>query len=289
MVLSKLKKMFFGGAGRVNIKERFDVKGKSGMGSMSQVYRAFDRKLRKTVCLKILDKEKTAKFEARFLGLKKPSEGAISLELHHSRIVETLEYGMTTANEQYLVMEWISGTGLQGMVEANDSRLDGNRLRIVDQIAEALEYMHEQKWVHRDICPRNVLVLENGNIKLIDFGLTVPYRPEFCKPGNRTGTPQYLALEVIRRSPTDHRVDLFALGVAAYEMFTNQLPWGQFESAQIQLSAMTARAGTNPREHVPDIDEPTALFLMKAIEREPPRRFQTAAEVREAIKKLPTW
>src|SRR5262245_44778695 len=253
MVLSKLKQMCFGEA-RVNVKERFDIKGKSGMGSMSQVYRAIDRKLRKTVCLKILDKDKTAKFEARFIGLKKPSEGEISVELHHPRIVETLEYGTTTSGEPYLVMEWLSGSGLQGMVEAHDARLDGNRLKIISQMAEALEYMHEQKWVHRDICPRNVLVLDNSQIKLIDFGLTVPYKPEFCKPGNRTGTPQYLALEVIKRGTTDHRVDLFALGVAAYEMFTNELPWGPFESAQMQLSAMTARAGTDPREHVPDID-----------------------------------
>jgi serine/threonine protein kinase len=292
MVLSKLKKMFFGGGGgrsRVNIKERFDIKGKSGQGSMSQVYKAWDRKLKKTVCLKILDKEKTAKFESRFVGLKKPSEGQISVELRHPRIVETMEYGTTTTGEQFLLMEWVSGSGLQAMIEASDNRLDGNRLNVISQLAEALEYIHEQKYVHRDICPRNVIFLDNAQIKLIDFGLTVPYRPEFCKPGNRTGTPQYLALEIIKRSSTDHRVDLFALGVTAYEMFTNQLPWGPFESAQLQLSAMTARPATDPREHVPEMDEATALFLMKSIEREPPRRYQTAAEVREAIKKLPKW
>src|SRR5262245_59620516 len=102
MVLSKLKQMFFGAA-RVNIKERFDIKGKSGMGSMSQVYRAFDRKLGKKVCLKLLDKDKTAKFEARFVGLKKPSEGEISLELHHPHIVETFEYGLTTTDDPYLI------------------------------------------------------------------------------------------------------------------------------------------------------------------------------------------
>ena len=74
MVFSKLKQLFGGGSSRINVKDRFDVKGKSGMGSMSKVFRAFDKQLKRTVCLKILDKEKTAQFEARFTGLKKPSE-----------------------------------------------------------------------------------------------------------------------------------------------------------------------------------------------------------------------
>jgi serine/threonine protein kinase len=184
-------------------------------------------------------------------------------------------------------MEWVEATGLQTIVEGRHLQLDGNRLKILTQVAEAIEYMHEQKYLHRDICPRNVLVMENSQIKLIDFGLTVPYRPEFCRPGNRTGTPQYLAPEVIKRSATDHRVDLFALGVTAYEMFTGELPWGPYESVQAQMSAMAARPGTDPRELVPDLDEATAQFLMKAIEREPANRFQTAVEFRNAIKKLP--
>ena len=92
MVLSKLKQIFLGG-GRANIKQRFDIKSKSSMGSMSQVYRAFDKQSKKQVCLKILDKAKTAKFEARFVGRKKPPEGEISLDLHHPHVVETFEHG----------------------------------------------------------------------------------------------------------------------------------------------------------------------------------------------------
>jgi len=287
MVLSALKRLFGGGGPRVNVKERFDIKGKSGMGSMSQVYRAFDRKLGKQVGLKLLDQEKTAAFEARFAGLHKPSEGAISLSLHHPAIVETFEHGLTTGGEAYLVMEWVDGNGLQALIEAGGAHLDGQRLHVLGKVADAVDYLHQQKYLHRDICPRNVLVTGAGGVKLIDFGLTVPYRPEFCKPGNRTGTPQYLAPEIIKRSTTDHRVDIFALGVTAYEMFTGQLPWGDFESAQGQLSAMAAKPGTDPREHVPNLPEATAAWLMSAIEREPARRFPTAAAFRDSLKKLP--
>jgi serine/threonine protein kinase len=286
MVFSKLKQLFGGGRSRVNIKDRFDVKGKSGMGSMSKVFRAFDKQLKRTVCLKILDKEKTAQFEARFTGLKKPSEGEISVALKHAHIVETIEHGLTTTGEPYLVQEWVTAHGLNAMVDAVHPALDGNRAKILAQAAEALEYMHQQKYIHRDICPRNVLVTDAMQVKLIDFGLTIPYKPEFCKPGNRTGTAQYLAPEVIKRMATDHRVDLFALGVTAYETYTRELPWGQFESVQVQMSAFQ-NPGADPREHVPDLDEATAEFLTKAIDRDAGKRFQSAREFRTALLKLP--
>jgi hypothetical protein len=86
---------------RVNIEKRFDLVGRTGQGSMSKVWRARDRKLGKTVCLKVLDKVKTAKFEARFVGLKRPSEGAVLTDLRHKNIVQTFEHGLTSKGEQF--------------------------------------------------------------------------------------------------------------------------------------------------------------------------------------------
>jgi serine/threonine protein kinase len=279
----------FGGSGsasRVDVKKRFQVLGKSGMGSMSQVYRAKDLELGRIVCLKILDKEKTAKFEARFVGLQRPSEGAICLDFRHPNIVQTYAHGLTTNDEQFLVMEWIDGPGLHLLIETSHAQLNGNRVKYLIGVAEALHYLHQQKFLHRDICPRNVIIDDKGSAKLIDFGLTLPYKPEFCKPGNRTGTAQYLAPEIIKRSATDHRVDLFALGVTAFEVFTGALPWGKVESMQTLLSHMNS-PGQDPRELRPDLDEATAQFLNKAIEREPPKRFQTATAFRDALRTLP--
>src|SRR5262249_20204875 len=137
-----------------------------------------------------------------------------------------------------------------------------------------------------DICPRNVMVTKEGVVKIIDFGLTIPYRPEFCKPGNRTGTPNYLAPEVIKRVGTDHRVDLFAVGGTAYEGFTGSLPWEKTSSLQTLLSHLNS-PGKDPREFVPDLDKPVVKLLMKAVERDPRERFQSAGEFREALKVLP--
>jgi eukaryotic-like serine/threonine-protein kinase len=275
----------FGGKGkgkRVDVAKRFDLLGRTGQGSMSKVWRARDRNLGKVVCLKILDKEKTAKFEARFVGLKKPREGEVCVLLRHDNIVRTFEHGVTTAGEPFLVMELVDGQGLNLLIETNSNRLAGKRAALLAQVASALDHLHKQGFLHRDICPRNVMVTNEGVAKLIDFGLAIPNRPEFCKPGNRTGTPDYLAPEIIRRVTTDQRVDLFALGVTAYEMFTGQMPWEKARSEQTLMNHMN-QPGRDPREFKRDLDPDTATFLLKAIDRDRDQRFQTAAEFRDVL------
>lgn len=288
-VFDSLKQMFGGGtkAPRVNIKERFELFGKSGQGSMSKVHRAKDRQNgNRVVCLKVLDMKKVAEFEARFVGVKRPSEGEICIGFDHKNIVKTFEYGLTTEDEQFLVMEWLDGKGLQSLLEVGGVELNGKRISCLVQLAEGLEYLHEQKYLHRDICPRNIIFGKKGEIKYIDFGLTIPYTPAFCKPGNRTGTANYLAPEIIKRLSTDHRVDLFALGVMSYEIITNSLPWEKSATIENLLRVMNQPA-VDPREHRKDVDEATARVLLRACERDPNKRFQTATEFREALQALP--
>src|SRR5262245_41170238 len=181
---------------------------------MSKVWQARDRSLGgRTVCVKVLDKVKTAKFDARFPGLTRPSEGALLMLLRHKNIVKTLEHGLTNKGEPYIIMELIEGMGLNFLIETRSPHLKGNRINFLSQVADGVQYIHRQRFLHRDICPRNIMVTQEGVVKLIDFGLSIPYLPDFCRPGNRTGTPNYMAPELIKRQSTDHRVDIFALGV----------------------------------------------------------------------------
>ena len=180
---------------------------------------ARDLRTGKVVGLKILDPQKTAAFEARFKGLNKPCEGEIAMQLKHPRIVETYEYGLTTEGRQYLVMEYLEGPNMNTALAARDPCLDGRRVRFIRQAAEAIAAVHEAGFIHRDICPRNFLLTNNReDLKLIDFGLTVPATRWFMQPGNRTGTPNYMAPELVRRRATDQRLDVFAFGVTAYEI-----------------------------------------------------------------------
>lgn len=292
-LFTKLKQLFGNkkkGKGRnlprIVVDKRFDLVGRTGQGSMSKVWRARDRKTGKTVCLKVLDKLKTEKFDARFPGLTRPSEGEILFLLQHKNIVKCFEHGLTNKGEQFVMMELIEGVGLNFLIETNSKQLHGNRINYLAQLADSLEFMHNKGFLHRDICPRNIMVNHEGVVKLIDFGLSVPNTPAFGKPGNRTGTPNYLAPELIKRVTTDHRVDLFALGVTAYEMYTGHLPWEKGDSMQTLLSHMNS-AGRDPREYKKELDKQTVAFLLKSIERDPEDRFQTAGEFREALKKLP--
>lgn len=270
-----------------DIAKRFELSGRTGQGSMSKVYRAYDREIGRHVCLKLLDKLKTQNFEARFKGLKKPSEGEICLALRHENIVRTYEHGISTKGEPFMVMEWVDGLGLNYLVETKSPQLNGNRINYLNQLCDAVQYMHDNKWLHRDLCPRNVMIDKEGVLKLIDFGLTIPYTPIFTSGGNRTGTGDILAPEIIRRRPIDHRVDLFALGVTAYEVFINQLPWERLPSSE---ETFRRRLNTQPRQArdlSPNVEPELNELLYKAVAKEAADRFPSAIAFKEALARLP--
>ena len=272
---------------KIDMDKRFELLNRLGQGSMSQVWRARDKRLGITICLKILNKEKTEKFEARFIGLNRPTEGVVCVSLRHRNVVRTHEYGVNARGEQLLIMELIDGMGLNFLIETKSEKLKGKRVEVLIQMADGLEFIHNQGYLHRDICPRNIMVTnEEFVVKYIDFGLSIPNLPEFRRPGNRTGTPNYLAPELIRRTATDHRVDMFALGVTAYELFTGGLPWEKSQSLETLLAHVNHR-GKNPLDYRHDLDKDVVAFLNKAIERDPRERFQNPVEFRDALKALP--
>jgi serine/threonine protein kinase len=289
-VLASLMNLFGSGkrgsVQRTNMKERFDFESRLGQGSMSKVWRARDRNIGRIVCVKILDKEKTARFDARFVGLQRPHEGQICVSLKHRNIVQTYDWGLTRQGEIFLVMELIEGVGLNFLIETQARQLEGNRIPFLIQACEGLAYIHDQGFMHRDVCPRNIMVTQKGVVKIIDFGLSIPDRPEFRRPGNRTGTANYMAPELIKRQSTDLRVDLFAMGVTAYQTFANALPWEGAQSLQTMLNHMNT-PGRDPREFNPQLDDDLVAVLNKAIERDPRDRFQTALELRDALRSLP--
>lgn len=211
---------------RLDVKARFELLKEAMSGTMSQVYKARDRETGKVVALKILDPQKTKDLEARFKGLKRPTEGEIAVQFDHPLIVKTYEHGLTTDGAQYLVMEFLEGVGMNSSLFMKDKSLDGHRVSYIRQTAEALAVVHQAEFIHRDVCPRNLLMAADGRtLKLTDFGLSVPAAGHFLSPGNRTGTPNYMAPELVRRRRTDQRLDIFAFGVTAYEICTFELPW----------------------------------------------------------------
>ncbi len=239
--------------------------------------------------MKVLDKEKTAKYESRFQGLNKPSEGEVAASLQHPNIVSTYEFGWTLDDELFLVMEFVEGVGLALLVDLQNEEMKRYRLRYMIQIGEALAYIHQQNWIHRDICPRNVMIADSKTTKMIDFGLVVPNTPMFRRPGNRTGTASYMAPELIKRQTTDQRLDVFSYAVTCFEMYAKRFPW----DAAMTIDAVMQHINRPPieiTELIPNIDTQISAAIMKGLEANPDHRWQNVSdmvtEIREAEARL---
>jgi serine/threonine protein kinase len=274
---------------RVDIDARFERLRTAISGTMSSFYAARDRETDQVVGLKLCDLEKFTFFESRFKGLKKPAEGEIAASMEHPNIVRTIEYGTTNQNEPYLLMEFVDGPGLNSLIQTKDlDRLADKRLSLIRQMAEALRYVHKKGYIHRDICPRNFICTPDiSRIILIDFGLTVPATEPFMRPGNRTGTPLYMAPEIVRRRATDQRVDIFAFGVSCYQLLTFDFPWPGGETSGLAALHHDTSKPRSIFELRPDLDKSLGNTIMQCIQPDPKNRIQTMDLVLGALQKVP--
>jgi eukaryotic-like serine/threonine-protein kinase len=284
-LFDQIKTMLSGG-GQLNVSKSFALLHEAISGTMSSFYMARDLRNNKVVGLKLLDPKKTAAFEGRFKGLSKPSEGDIASQFKHPNIVATIEHGLTTEGAPYLVMEYLEGPNMNTALAAHDPCLNGRRVRFIRQAAQAIAAVHEAGFIHRDICPRNFL-LTNGkqDLKLIDFGLTVPATPLFMQPGNRTGTPNYMAPELVRRRATDQRLDVFAFGVTAYEFCSFELPWVRGTTGMAAMSH--DQPPTDIHEYCPDINPLLAKAIHACIEPEVTKRCPSMEQFLQLLRKVP--
>ncbi len=269
----------------VSIEKRFEFMKTAVSGTMSNFYMARDRETDRIVGLKIADSEKTGLFEKRFKTLNKPSEGEIATRIEHPHLVKTYEYGITTDKRNYLVMEYLKGSGLHALIYDRDSMLEGKRLNLIRQMAEAVGAVHQAGFIHRDVCPRNFIVTPDcSSLKLIDFGLTLPDQAPFRQPGNRTGTPFYMAPEIVRRRETDLRVDIFALGVSFYQLLTFELPWPSTDSSGLAALNHDTLEPTPILEYKPKLNPRLAEAVMACMAVKPSDRPATTDKFLQQIR-----
>ncbi|HEV3121575.1 MAG TPA: serine/threonine-protein kinase [Isosphaeraceae bacterium] len=270
---------------KVNIERRFTIISQFAQGSMSTVYRALDNETGRTICLKVQHTEKTNAAKARAVKVGRLSEGEIAMRIVHPNVVRTFEFGETTKNDYYIVMEFIDGVSVQYLRESKTLQQD-HKLDLIIQAAEGLAAVHATGFIHHDFGPKNLLVGREHNLKLIDFGLAVPNTPDFRKPGNRTGTLNYMAPELLRREPTDERIDIFSFGVMAFELYTDRLPY----DATNQMAVMLTRINSDPMDPAranPKLSRELCAFLKKVTARHRKDRYSSMTEVIQALKALP--
>jgi serine/threonine protein kinase len=272
----------------VNLQRRFALLAETGRGSMSRVYRATDKTTGRIVCLKVHIREKNEAAAAR-AGREetKPPEGEMASKVVHPHVVRTYDWGVSTQREQFLVMEFIEGESLQLIRESKSADL-ARKVELMAQAAEGLAAVHAAGFIHHDVSPRNYLVDREGSVKLIDFGLAIPNTPAFRKPGNRTGTLQYMAPELIRREGIDERIDVFSFGAMAYEMLTDRLPYDASQANSMTM--LLQRINTDPLDPLradPTLPSELCDLVRKLIARRKEERWPSMANLAQTFRSLP--
>jgi serine/threonine protein kinase len=279
--------LFGGGSGskRVDLWKRFERLRESNSGTMSAFYKVRDRQDGEIRGLKVIDREKHAPIEGRYKGLGKPTEGEIGMKIAGPNIARTLEWGQATSGDPFVLQEFVEGSLLHTLLTVKKVSLTpAQKLNLVRQAATAIAAVHNAGFVHRDICPRNFMLRPDGRLVLFDFGLTVPDKPVFLQPGNRIGTPNYMAPEVVRRRQADKRLDIFSYGVTAYEICTLASPWPRGNTGSAALAHDTP---PEPIEHHwPEIPPPLAATITACLAGDPGGRPESMERVVGALSKL---
>ena len=192
---------------------------------------------------------------------------------NHEYVIGYMAHGKIDG-DRFLAMEYVEGENLKLLFARTDRVLTENIGNILIDTAIALEHVHESGFMHLDLKPENVLLTRNASVRLVDFDLAQPKPDKPKKMSDNPGTPAYMAPEQIRRQPIDHRVDIFAYGVSAYELLTSRKPFpGDSPDEILRKQLDRSLDFLAPRELNPDIPAALEKAILKCLERDPDRRY----------------
>src|SRR5258706_6915188 len=259
----------------------YHILDKLGEGGMGVVYKAEDTKLKRIIALKFLPPELAASDQdkARFV-----QEAQAASALNHPNVC-TIHDIQEHDGQMFMVMEFADGQTLR---EKEGSINPAKAIDIGVQIAEGLAAAHEKGIVHRDIKPENIMVRKDGIVQIMDFGLAklrASRASRLTKEGSTVGTAGFMSPEQIQGQETDHRSDIFSLGVVLYELFTGELPFkGVHETALlyeiVNVDAVPMSASK------PEIEATLDGIVLECLAKEPSERYQSVAEVAKELQRF---
>lgn len=259
-----------------------------GSGGMAQVYRAMDRKLQRRVALKVI----AAKFRVEGDYIARFEREAQSIaRLEHANIVRLYRYGQV-GDISYMAMQFIEGADLDFLIrsyrQTNEFMSPADVLNVIRDIALALDYAHEQGVIHRDVKPGNIILDKTGRAYLSDFGLAL--LSDIGTQGEILGSPLYIAPEqAISSANVVPQSDLYSLGVVLFEMLTGELPFVAPDPMDVAMRHVSDPP-PRPEEYNPAIPTAVAEVVLRCLEKEPAKRYQTGAALIKALERgITAW
>ena len=253
---------------------RYRILRKLGAGGMANVYLAEDQELGRRVAIKILN-ERHANDEQFVERFRREAKNAAALS--HPNIVSIYDRGEAEGT-YYIAMEYLDGRSLKELIVSRGPAPVNVAVEYARQILSALRFAHRHGIVHRDIKPHNVLVDNEGRVKVTDFGIARAGTSQMTEAGSIVGTAQYLSPEQARGADVDQRSDLYSLGVVLYELLTGETPFDGDTPVEIAMKHLSTLPEP-PSAHRPDVPHELDLVATRALAKDPDERYQSAEEM----------
>lgn len=257
---------------------RYKLTERVGLGGMAEVYRAEDNVLGRTVAVKVMLPQYAADptFTKRFR-----QEAASAANLQSPYIVSIYDWGLD-GETYYIVMEFLRGTDLKTAIKERGAINQRKAAEIGSQVAQALSVAHEGGIIHRDIKPQNIMIQPDGNIKVMDFGIARAGDAGLSQTATVLGTAHYVSPEQAQGKELTGASDIYSLGVVLYEAATGQLPFDGQDAVSVAVKQVNETPAL-PSTINPNIDPNLEAIIMKALEKDPARRFKDASEMRHIL------
>ncbi|MGM9835028.1 MAG: Stk1 family PASTA domain-containing Ser/Thr kinase [Bacilli bacterium] len=262
------------------INDRYQIIKSIGEGGMANVYLAYDTILDRNVAVKVLrgDLSTDDKFVRRF-----QREALSASSLSHPNIVEVYDVGEDNG-QFYIVMEYIEGKQLKDVLRKRGKLTISEVIDIMQQIADGLSVAHDSYIIHRDIKPQNIMILENGLVKITDFGIAMAMNgTQLTQTNSVMGSVHYLPPEQANGSGSTLKSDIYSMGILMYELLTGKLPYRGENAVEIALKHLKEPL-PSIRDEIPDIPQSVENVILKASAKNPKNRYSDAREMYEDLK-----
>ena len=260
---------------------KYEVRRELGRGAMGVVYEGYDPLIKRLVALKTIRPDQLAGEERGTVLARFRREAQAAGRLSHPNIVPIYEFG-EDGGVSYIAMEFVRGRELKACFDAGERFRPADVVRIMGEILAALDYSHRQGVIHRDVKPANIFLLDDGSVKVADFGIAHVESSNLTQVGTVLGTPSYMSPEQILGLPVDGRSDLFSAGVILYQFLTGERPFAGSAATTMQkvLKEDPLPPSTLNVQVLPMMD----AVVRKAMAKRADDRYQTAHEFADAIR-----